>query len=704
MVLRWVRRIFFLLPVLAAFAFIAVLATFEINDPDTFMYLASGRYIAQNGLIQGCIFTENLSKCPIAYSEWLLFLVTWSVYRAGSWNGLVVFQASISIFTFFFAYLSSRTRGIRAVSVGLVFFLTGLVASERFMLRADTAGVMLLSVCILVLFHLKDQGFFPKQPKKRWAYLFILTVNQLLWANIHGSFPYAWVVVGAAASPTLLRYLLTRVRVKPVRADTLWQMRQLGVVVTVVCLASMVNPYGKDAFLWPLYNVTDSASKELVRSISEYQSPFAHQVIPRWTLTAYQFLTYATALLLLANLKRLRLQDVLLLFPFFYLSTQAVRYIASFGVVAAFVLPYYADGVLSWIAKKTGVALLHIGLIVCIIALYARYTKKVVTNDLYLSDGAARRFGLGVTRFQYPEKGAQFILAHQPPGKIFNSYDWGGYLNFALYPQYKTFMHGSVLDFQNIPSVWLYRYFRQVNLGEVNYQEAADTYGLNIFFLNHTNPIAERLITSLSRDTAHWTLVYLDFMAMIFVRNIPENAEFISTYRFDIKTAPIDTLVDQFYVTSPMDRASAWNQLGILFVNMNLPVQAQTSYEHALENLPHNYAIKKNLGILFKNQGKLDEAIRMFQSSLASEKRDETVYFVLGEAYLQKGNFLRARETFLQAIEGRPDYPDAYQRLGAIALAQGNKKEAQRYLQLEMKYNQKLQLSDFEKQLYGLDH
>jgi hypothetical protein len=35
-----------------------------------------------------------------------------------------------------------------------------------------------------------------------------------------------------------------------------------------------------------------------------------------------------------------------------------------------------------------------------------------------------------------------WIRDHQPPGPLFNSYNWGGYILWALYPDYLSFVDG----------------------------------------------------------------------------------------------------------------------------------------------------------------------------------------------------------------------------------------------------------------------
>jgi hypothetical protein len=43
---------------------------------------------------------------------------------------------------------------------------------------------------------------------------------------------------------------------------------------------------------------------------------------------------------------------------------------------------------------------------------------------------------------QFPEAAASFLSSQPLAGSVFNSYDWGGYFIWKLYPQYRVFIDG----------------------------------------------------------------------------------------------------------------------------------------------------------------------------------------------------------------------------------------------------------------------
>jgi len=42
----------------------------------------------------------------------------------------------------------------------------------------------------------------------------------------------------------------------------------------------------------------------------------------------------------------------------------------------------------------------------------------------------------------FPKAAVDWLQTHTPAGEIFNSYNWGGYLIWRLYPQYRVFIDG----------------------------------------------------------------------------------------------------------------------------------------------------------------------------------------------------------------------------------------------------------------------
>ena len=80
----------------------------------------------------------------------------------------------------------------------------------------------------------------------------------------------------------------------------------------------------------------------------------------------------------------------------------------------------------------------------------------------------------------------------------------------------------------------------------------------------------------------------------------------------------------------------------------------QLIWEDVIAKAPGNYRAYNNLGVVFKKQGKFDEATKQFQRSIAIDSSHPAAYFNLGDVQYQLGNYARAEEYLKKALDMRP--------------------------------------------------
>ncbi|MFQ5698306.1 MAG: tetratricopeptide repeat protein [Myxococcota bacterium] len=84
----------------------------------------------------------------------------------------------------------------------------------------------------------------------------------------------------------------------------------------------------------------------------------------------------------------------------------------------------------------------------------------------------------------------------------------------------------------------------------------------------------------------------------------------------------------------------------------------------------------RDLGSVYLGQGKIELAIREYQSSLELDDRDAETWFAMGEAYRRKGRFPEAEKYLRRALELDDGKQDARLNLSAMYLQQGRWQEA----------------------------
>jgi hypothetical protein len=137
-----------------------------------------------------------------------------------------------------------------------------------------------------------------------------------------------------------------------------------------------------------------------------------------------------------------------------------------------------------------------------------------------------RGFQLRAADWKYPSGAAGFLEAHHITGRMFNSYEKGGYLIWRLWPQERVFIDGRALN----ESVFLdyqrmLRYAGGSPGGSSGARELLDRYGIQVIVMNgfENNSGDPYVLPVALADPAEkeWKLVFEDAQAVVYLRNPP---------------------------------------------------------------------------------------------------------------------------------------------------------------------------------------
>jgi tetratricopeptide (TPR) repeat protein len=108
---------------------------------------------------------------------------------------------------------------------------------------------------------------------------------------------------------------------------------------------------------------------------------------------------------------------------------------------------------------------------------------------------------------------------------------------------------------------------------------------------------------------------------------------------------------------------------------------AETLWRDTLKKNPSSWMPHQNLGMILASQGKLDEAIHHYETSLDLKPDDPVSHYNMGSVLDETGAYREAVREYKEAIRLQPDFPDAYSNLGADQIIMGNLEEAQQNLE-----------------------
>jgi protein O-GlcNAc transferase len=127
------------------------------------------------------------------------------------------------------------------------------------------------------------------------------------------------------------------------------------------------------------------------------------------------------------------------------------------------------------------------------------------------------------------------------------------------------------------------------------------------------------------------------------------------------------------------DQARCYNILGLDLVVLGMADEAEASFRRAiaLDESPDSYV---SLGILWKQQGRLDDAIAAYQQALARSPAHAAAHYNFGNAYLAKGQPGPAADCFRRAVESDPEHARALAALGQVLQTLARVEEAAPFL------------------------
>jgi hypothetical protein len=482
-------RLIFWITMLAIFAMAARISV----DSDTWWHLRAGQWIVENrSILQIDRFSYTRLGAPWQYPGWLVEVPMYLIYRAFGPGGLNVWTALMVVASF--ASLWQALSGgpfLRAFAL-----ILGATASAVYWAARPYLVTFLFSA--LFLWILEDVRWRTSQRSIRRLYA--LPVVMLLWANSHGGFAVGFLLWGVYFTGLLFRYGLSFLSDnKPPDRKELGRMLLVGILLGV---AVCVNPAGPGLLAYPFKTVNMGALKDFIQ---EWQSPDFHAL----SVQPFLWLLLATIAAVGASKKRLALTDFLLFAGFTYLSLLARRNIALFSLVAPIILTRHAQAVLCALPQ-----LRRTNFDSSFPSRLQRIMNVAILGILWL--GVLAKLSLiyplsvnaGYFQESFPVDAVTYLRQEQPAGRLFNSYNWGGYLIYFL-PEYPVFIDGRTDLYDGaVMQQWV-----QVMRGQEGWQAILDRYDARTILVETDAPLLETL-----EHSPQWRLAYRDALAVIYQR------------------------------------------------------------------------------------------------------------------------------------------------------------------------------------------
>lgn len=405
---------------LAAYSFFS--SPIVLSDTDLWYHLNGGRHICEKGDITDNSFFSFLDP-PRERADyfWLFRVLAYKCYEWGNYYGLVVLRGVayllLAFVIFFYVHSGFKKREVRFYALFFCVACILCLTPRYFNVRPHIFSYLFLCLSILLL----------DSPSKKNL---LFPVAALLWVNFHGiTYPVLLLLCGAYGLEFLVK---NKDKASFSKEDNILFFS----IVAGAILSLLGTPHGID--LWPIPFISIQYAKEYIAELTplSVQSLLFFQFsffVPDLA-TLRNILFWAIGGIFLKNLlcKQVRISHVVLFLGSVILLSQCNRFVYEFLLLN---LPLVKAALISWekpsentesLAKKAVFVLS--GILLFILPWHNIY-KPLVEKSIY-------PFSM-----QNVPGGVVAFLKHiNVGGNLLHNPNYGGYLQWELYPKYKIAM------------------------------------------------------------------------------------------------------------------------------------------------------------------------------------------------------------------------------------------------------------------------
>jgi len=505
-------KIFWFLPSIAEVLFIVILAIILskqgslLGDADTGYHIRAGEYIIDNLTVPHHDIFSHISP-PLAWTahEWLPEVIFALIHNVLGLTGLVVFMALIIALVYAILLKFLKASGISVIVAALIVVLATSASTIHWLARPHIFSLLIILIWYIIL---------DIYQYKQKNYLYLLPPIMLLWVNLHGGFIAGLMLIGVYIMGNAYMAIFQ----KGEREDKIRKIKTLSIYFALCLLATLINPKGYKILLFPFNLISNTF---IMDHVNEFLSPNFHDNL------RYEYMLLFMIFLFGVSVLRLNAIEIMLVLIFTHMSLYSARYIPLYAIVLSPILAKQIDYLLheyrerrlirrflamsERTAKTDSMAKYNLWAIATVIVL----TIMVFTGNLsYEFD-----------KKKLPINALQFIQKEKLQGNMFNNDEFGDYIIYAAWPEYKVFFDGrSDMYGEKIGNEYL-----KVTQIKSGWEDVLKKYSVN-WIIFHTRSALSSLL--LERDD--WKLIYSDKVANIFIRNIPENRQLINKY-VDVK-------------------------------------------------------------------------------------------------------------------------------------------------------------------------
>ena len=458
----------------------------HLEDPDFYWHIKTGEYLLSAWPPpRSDVFAYTHAGNEWVLSEWIAQIVLYLVFKATSFKGTAVFVAGMCALAGWITYLACRRHVENPVHALAVALACGLF----FVDAAPRPHLFTFVFFAATLFVLLEFKYF-----RRDGFLYLLPAIMLVWANAHGGYFLGLVLT---LGFTGCEWLRNRLRADDA-IDT-GRLRKLSTWAAVALVATLANPQFIGYWWYPVEAILLSGD---TRTINEWQSPSFHAPLNQAFLALVMVFFAAQAF----TRRRPDLTEVAI--PMVFIAGAFVS-MRNMPLAAMAMAPFLAmsigrglrgattpangghgallDGGINGSASTAVSAPLSAGS-ERLLNWLLLFAASLAVAVLYPSQSQKQARTVAT---YLPVAAADFLIANDIRGRMFNAYQYGGYLIYRLYPSQKVFVYGRT----DIYHDGFIRTLDTIYHGQPKWKDLFDSYDVDYVVCETSAPIRQLLLS-----------------------------------------------------------------------------------------------------------------------------------------------------------------------------------------------------------------
>lgn len=585
--------------------------------------------------------------------SWLFDVILYLSYSAGGIIGVEIFKFIVVLSTILLLFYIGLKKMpyLAAFSVTL---LTLFIIHPRWAERPQIISVLFLLSYLFILGRYKYEGK---------DILWCLPLLQMAWTNTHVYFIFGiasiWLYL---ASETITAFLPSSLfcwsdpyRIRGKRYKKLFRT---SVISLAACFA---NPYSWYGVLYSFLPAEILLFKQSAhaRYIAELQ-PLRY--LADSETFAFKGLVGMCLFALLLNRKKVSVQHLILFMTAIFVALAAIKNIDISGVIMGYLIILNLSGRFSSSeADKTTLKRPRIIFSFILLSIIGWLIFNSISRSIVTRTGADIRYGFFASKIRFPYDAADFIEKNNIRGNMFNEHGIGDFLLWRFFPHRPVFMDGRGISDE------LLNYYMDVFKHVKTFDDLKKRYNINFFILPHERQDVKDM-ARLLYNSKDFKLVYLDDVAVVFLKDTPENKSIIDKYTIDLSKVSISKIhIPQYAFRIIKPYPYAFINRGRLYAFLGFYDIAIDEFKNALIINPGLWFIYDEIGVSYKQKGKVDEAIAQYKEALRLNPHYYDAVFNLALAYENKGQIQKALTEYKKIPPSKGGlYVDARRNMGTI--------------------------------------